>query len=292
MAFILVVVGGAVRSRRHWGNAAVLAELFRPAGSRKAWIGLGGGCCCFSPSKIGARTQGRPGSAGHTARGTAGLAKEQRPLPSPPSSASSSDALAKLPQRLRSEKTAMPSVSGRHMGPRRCAQAVPTGSLPDLPRRHGQGLAGNGGMNRCKPGEIWCMPAFCRQSFHAGRTGGAASPLVSTIALGILASQHLGVCCFVLVSFFPSVGKSWKEGLLGGAAQTAQEPARCPPAGGGRPQSPSLLPRAELPGWPPLSKVLNAKILRRAKGRVCCPRTLTFLREGKHMKFLKGGSME
>lgn len=89
--------------RRHWGNAAVLAELSRPAGSRKAWAGLGGGSCWFSPSKIDARAQARPGSAGHTACGTASLAKEQRPLPSPPSSASSSNALAKLPQRLRSE---------------------------------------------------------------------------------------------------------------------------------------------------------------------------------------------
>lgn len=103
MFFIFVVVGGAVRNRRHWGNAAVLAELSRPAGSRKAWAGLGGGSCWFSPSKIDARAQARPGSAGHTACGTASLAKEQRPLPSPPSSASSSNALAKLPQRLRSE---------------------------------------------------------------------------------------------------------------------------------------------------------------------------------------------
>lgn len=144
MFFIFAVFGGAVRTRRRWGNAAVLAELSRPASSRKAWTGLGRDCCWFSPCKIDARAQGKPCSVGHTACGTASLAKEQRPLPSPLSSASSSNALAKLPQRLRleegndagCEREAHGGCRGREMCPG-CAHGV--APLPALPRRHGQG---------------------------------------------------------------------------------------------------------------------------------------------------------
>lgn len=161
VVFIFVVVGGAERTRRQGGNAAVLAELSRPAGSRKAWTGLGGGRCWFSTSKISARAQARPGSAGHTAGGTASLAKEQRPLPSSPSSASISNALAKLPQRLRLEKKCGAGCErevhggcqGRGDVPRLC----PRGSVAARPPPPARARTAWKWGNRCKPAEIWCL---------------------------------------------------------------------------------------------------------------------------------------
>lgn len=115
--------------------------------------------------------------------------------------------------------------------PRLC----PRGSVAARPpRRHGQGLAGNGGIAGNPPKFGACLD-FVGSHSTLGETGGAESPWAFTAALGILASQHLGVCCFVLVLglglvfFPPSVGKSWKEGLLG-----TNCPGACPQPGPGR----------------------------------------------------------
>lgn len=304
VGFIFVVAGGAVRTRRRWGNAAVLAELPRPAGSRKAWTGLGGGRCCFSPSKIGARAQTRPGSAGHTARSGWQRSSDLSPLLHPPPAS---------PTRCQSclkgfawKNKVVPSVSGRRMelaGSRRGARAVPTG------QSHCQTSPGQG-LTACKwgiavnPPKFGASPAFCGRSFHAGRTGGAAPPWASTTALGVLASQHLGVCCFGLGFLSRLWGKAGRRVC---SAQTAQEapggsrslpiaPAPelpLPAAGRGSAATSLLLPRAELPACHPVSKVLSAKSAQQMTGcgGSAAPAPSP-IRGRENIDFLKGGRVE
>lgn len=250
VGFIFVVAGGAVRTRRRWGNAAVLAELPRPAGSRKAWTGLGGGRCCFSPSKIGARAQARPGSAGHTppARPAWQRSSDLSPLLHPPPAS---------PARCQSclkgfswKNKVVPGVSGRHRelaGSRRGARAVPTG------QSHCQTSPGQG-LPACKWGIAVNPPKFGASRFAGGHStlGEREVRHLPGLPLLLWAFWLPSTSGFVVLvwGFYPGCG----EKLEGGFARhkqprSLQEPpgARprscpCPLPGEGRPQPPSSFP--------------------------------------------------
>lgn len=260
MFFIFAVFGGAVRTRRHWGNAAVLAELSRPAGSRKAWAGLGRGCCWFSPCKIDARAQGKPCSVGHTACGTANLAKEQRPLPSPLSSASSSNALAKLPQRIRleegndagCEREAHGGCGVAAMCPG-CAHGV--APLPDLPRRHWLAADGEISVN---PAKFSACLRFAGSKSTLGEREVQHLPwlplplwafwlLSSTSGFVVLFCSVL----FVWLFFFPECGEKLEGVCSKEWHKQSRSPARSLPAAGRGSAAISLPPSPHrAPGLP------------------------------------------